>query len=264
MNAVKTSILLIVFWFLPTAIPCYAAEALSYGQMPALNLGTVSQDNANHVLENLEPIGNITQIGNATEPIYSIDARLASATIVGSDTLHLYVFLSGWGVPDYNKVYINWTAPNVVDKENLGTCSLLWQPSINLTSNLTSDVFDSIYFTLPKAAFSTFAPPTADNGIGLTYIESDENNGTAPIVVNINTKNDGQSGDYHVDVVFTYGNQTNLKQAIAQVQFHVMSAWERNGTKYTIGLAAGIPIVVFLGERIRTKRQEKNQKKAKR
>jgi hypothetical protein len=262
MNAVKISVLLIVFCFLFIAIPCYAAESVPYGQTRAVSLRTVSEGNANRVLGNLEPIGNSTQIGNALEAIYSIDARLTDAEIVGSDTLHLNIFLAGWGIPDYNKLYINWTAPNVLKKDklgNLGSYSLLWGPP----GNLTSDFLDSAYFTLPKEAFSMRLPPIGDNGIGLTYIESDQNNGTAPIVFNMNTLNHAHSGDYHVEVTFTYGNQTNLKQASARVEFHVMSAWERNQRKYSIGLQAGIPTVVFVGGIIWAKRQAKKQKKGK-
>jgi len=92
MNAVKISVLLIVFCFLFIAIPCYAAESVPYGQTRAVSLRTVSEGNANRVLGNLEPIGNSTQIGNALEAIYSIDARLTDAEIVGSDTLHLNIF----------------------------------------------------------------------------------------------------------------------------------------------------------------------------
>jgi len=263
MNAVKISVLLIVFCFLFIAIPCYAAEPVPYGQTRAVSLGTVSEDNGNRVLGNLEPIGNGSQIGTDSEPIYSIDARLTNTEIVGSDTLQLKIFLSGWGVPDYNKLYINWTAPNILKKDkfgNLGNYSLLW----GSPGNLTSDFLDSGYFTLPKEAFSMCSPPIGDNGIGLTYIESDENNGMAPIVFNINTLNHAHSGDYHVEVTFTYGNQTNLKQASADVEFHVMSAWERNQRKYSIGLEAGIPIVVFVGGIILAKRQAKKQKKGKR
>jgi len=276
MNAVKISVLLIVFCSLFMAIPCYAATALPHGQTVALSEGTVSEDNASDADVNLDVIGSATPIGNDSEPIYSIVARLANATIVGSDRLQLEIFLSGWGVPDYNKLYINWTAPNVLKKDefgNIGNYSFLWI----YPGNLTSDFLDSGYFTIPKDAFSEFSPPIGDNGIGLTYLESDEHNGTAPIVLNINTLNHAQSGDYHVEVVFTYGNQTKLKQACADVQFHVMSAWERNQRKYSIGLEAGIPlavfiagiilakpIIVFVGGIILEERQAKKEKKRKR
>lgn len=214
MNVAKVLMMLVVLWALFTPMTSYAATSSPSTSSPA----TVNEDNST---------GNSTGIDNATEPIYSIDARLENATIAGGDNLTLYVFLSGWGVPDYNKVYINWTAPGVVNTDNTGSVLLLWKYSGNLTNTATSDFLDSMYFTLPQEAFSQFAPPTSVNGIGLTETERDYDNGTAPIVVNINTKSGAKSGDYHIAVTFTYGNETDLKQAYTEVQFHVSSNWEQ-------------------------------------
>jgi hypothetical protein len=87
MNAIKISALLIVFWLLFAAIPCYAATALLHGQTPALSLETVSEDNANRVLGNLETIGNSSEIGNASEPVYSINAYVGNPRIIPGETL---------------------------------------------------------------------------------------------------------------------------------------------------------------------------------
>jgi len=232
MNVAKTLPPLVVLWALFTPIPSYAAASSASTLVPI----TVNEDNST---------GNSAGIDNATEPIYSIDAHLANARIDRGETLHLYVFLSGWGVPDYNRLYINWTAPKVVNQQNPGSCSLLWGPTENFTNSPTSDFRDSMYFTLPNSAFATWAKPTADNGMGLTYIESDQENGKAPIVVNINTRNNAQSGDYHVVVTFTYGNETDLKQAHSEVQFHVLSIWEQWG-QIAVEICGGVIAFVAL------------------
>ena len=215
MNVAKILIMLVVLWALFTPMTSYAATSSPSISSPA----TVNEDNST---------GDSTGIDNVTDPVYSIDATLTEAMIAGGENLTLYVFLSGWGVPDYNKVYINWTAPKVVNTDNIGTYQLLWGSSGSLTGTANSDYIDSMYFTLPKDAFYQRVPPTLiDNGIGLTYTESNYNNGTAPIVVYIHTKRGAKSGDYHIGVTFTYGNETDLKQAHTEVQFHVSSNWER-------------------------------------
>jgi len=131
MNAVKISVLLIVFWLLFTAVPCFAAAALPYGQTPVLSLETVSEDNANLPRGNLESIGNSTQIGNAsedawaTEAIYSIDAHVRHPEINPGQAVEIEVYLSGSGIPEKSKLMIIWSSPYVIDENDPGKITRL-------------------------------------------------------------------------------------------------------------------------------------------
>jgi hypothetical protein len=247
MNAIKISALLIVFWFLFTAVPCFAAVWYPHGQAPGLSLETVSEDNANRLLGNLELIGNSTQIGNASDPVYSIDACFTNADISGNDTLHLEIFLSGWGIPEYNKLYINWTAPGVINQDNPGNWTVWGYPKETFGSSYAH----SMYIILPKEAFAAFESlpqGSEDYGINLIYAEHDENN-QPPIMINLNTVKHAHSGNYPVQLTFTYGNATNLKQDYKEVQFHVLSRWERWQERWlTIGglIVASVAFLVTL------------------
>ncbi len=285
MNAVKISVLLIAFYFLFTAVPCFAAAALPYGQTPALSLETVSEDNANLPRGYLEPIGNSTQIGNAsehawaTEAIYSIDAHVKHPEINPGQAVEIEVYLSGYGIPEKSKLMIIWSSPYVIDDNDPGKITRLIGYVISdgnftpLFEDVPLNVGDitgtSGAWVVPSLV--TFEPAFAllpkdfPEDIGLKMVMGETNwNGNPPILVKLNTRKGASAGDYQVKFTFTYGNETNLEQDSEEVEFHVTSYWERNQRWYTIGLAVGIPLVIFVAGIMLRKRQAKNQKKRKR
>ena len=285
MNVVRILVLIIVFWLLFTAVPCFAAAALPYGQTPALSLETVSQDNANRVLRNLEAIGNSTQIGNAseyawaTEAIYSIDAHVRHPEINPGQAVEIEVYLSGYGIPEKTKLMIIWSSPYVIDENDPGKITYLKGYDISggnftvlfadIPLNVGNITGTSGAWLVPSLA--TFEPAVAllpkdfPEDIGLKMVMGETNwNGNPPILVKLNTRKGASAGDYQVKFTFTYGDETNLKQDFKTVEFHVTSYWERNQYCYTIGLAVGIPLVIFVAGIIMRKRQAKNQKKGKR
>lgn len=225
MSAVRISVLLIVFWLLFSSTICYAAAVLPHGQTSALSLETVSEDNANRLLGNLEPVGNSTQIGNASEPVYSINAFVRAPEIIPGNPVEIEIYLSGFGIPDYDKLYINWTAPSLIDENNPGN----WTVFGGSARNFDNTFAHSAYMTLSPGFFEPFGNLTRDAqsfGINLVVSEHDEN-GEPPILINLNTVKGAKSGDYQVRLTFTYGNETNLKQGSQEIQFHVLSGWER-------------------------------------
>jgi len=244
MNAIKISALLIVFWFLFTAVPCFAAVWYPHGQTPGLSLETVGEDNANRVLENLETIGNSSEIGNASEPVYSINAYVRDPEIKPSQTLEIEIYLSGFGIPEYNKLYINWTAPHVINESEPGNWTVWGQPMDTFGTSYAH----SMYIILPTNVFGPFEllpQGSEDHGLNLLYSEHDDN-GEPPISINLNTIKDADSGDYQVKLTFTYGNETNLKQDYQEIQFHVLSGLEQWQEKYQAGLTFAALIVAVV------------------
>lgn len=283
MSAVRILVLLIAFWLLVTAIPCYAAAALPYGQTPALSLETVCEGNANSLLGNLEPIRNSTQIGNAsetawdTEAVYSIDAHVRNPVVNPGDTVEIEVYLSGYGIPEKNKLMMIWSSPYVIDKTGPGNFTFLTNYDIN-TNTITWGFIDlrstignttgapCAWLVLPPVFFEPAAAllPKEFPDTGLRMVMGETNwNDEPPILVKLKTSEVALSGDYQVKFTFTYGNETNLKQDYESVEFHITSRWERNQQKYSICLGVGIPIVLFVAGIILRKRQVKNQKKRK-
>jgi hypothetical protein len=248
MNAVKTSVLLIVFWLLLTAIPCYAATAPMHGQTPALSLETVSEDHSNLLRGNLEPIGNSTQIGNAsestwaTESLYSIQAHVRRAEINPGDTVEIEIYLSGYGIPLKNKLTMVWSSPYVIDENDPGKVTTMIKNydinseilTLGLTDiplkragNISGETGEGLALSLGYFAHPVELPP-GNPQYGFKSVMGEWNwNGNPPILVSLNTRRDTPGGGYQVALTFTYGNETNLKQDFKIVEFHVKSSWER-------------------------------------
>ena len=255
MNAVKISVLLTVFCFLFTAMPCYAAAVLPHEQTSALRLEIVSEDNDNSLLGSLEAIGNSAQIGNGSGPVYSINAYVRDPEIIGGQTLQIEIYLSGFGIPKYDKLYINWTAPHVIDQHKPGNWTVFGQPG----GTFDSTSAHSEYIIMGGFLGSCADLPQGSEDVGLNLVCSEhDQDGEPPILINLNTVKGAVSGHYQVQLTFTYGNETNLKQDYKEIQFHVISNWERSQQRWvTIGglivasVALLIAIVVSIWQMVR-------------
>jgi hypothetical protein len=246
MNAVRISLFFTFFLFLFTVIPSSSAAVLPHGQMFALSLQTAIEDNANRQLPNLESTGNSTPIGNASAPIYSINAFVDNPQITGGQPLEIYIYLSGFGIPPYNKLYINWTAPSVIDETSPGN----WMVFGGTPRPFDETFARSVYLLLkPEDFFNPYGNSTTqgaeDFGIPLVVSEHDEK-GKPPILINLRTLNRAKSGDYQINFTFTYGNETDLRQDFTTVQFHVKSSWEQWQQQWVAIIGAVLALIAFL------------------
>jgi len=269
MSAIRISALLIVLWLLFTAIPCYAAVALPRGQTSALSLETVSEDNPNRSLGNLEPIGNSTQIGNvsdtawATEAVYSIDAHVRDPEINPGQAVEIEIYLSGYGVPAKNKLVMYWSSPRVINEDDPGNITTIIKNydintgilTLGLTDiplkrsgNISGSVGQGFVLNVGFFAHPMGIIPTPFPESGFKSVMGEWNwNGYPPILVKLNTRQDAPSGDCQVSLIFTYGNETHLKQDFKVVEFHIRSGWERwqeRWQKWAIGFGV---VIAFIG-----------------
>jgi len=275
MSAVRISALLVVFCFLFIAIPCYAVEAVpSYGQTQTVALGTAHEDNANRVLSNLEGLGSGNEIGNASEctqgeAVYSIIANVRHPVIKRGKTVEIEIYLSGYGNPGNNKLMMIWSSPYLIDKYNPGNITYIFDYDIN-SNTITSGFLDlrptyrgpiignvsgapCAWLELPPIIFEPAAALIQGNFSCTepTLIMGETNwNDNPPILVQLKTRSDSQSGDYQVNFTFTYGNETNPKQAYQGVQFHVLSGWQQfeehwQARAIVVGLFVAVVALIF-------------------
>lgn len=240
MNAVKISVLLIVFCSSFIAMPCYAAGMVPYGETRALSLGTVREDSVNNVLGNLEGVGNGTELGNASEAataIYSIGAAVTNPTVNPGEILKIAVYLSGSGMPEKYKLTVIWSYPKVIDEEEGNITFLNYDSSGNGTVGfktvpLAAGNLNAAYsgWVVPSNVIFATVPqsmqPDFPDKIGIRLVMGEFTwDGNPPILIELETRNNAPAGDYQVGLILTYGNETNLKQDSKFVEFHIRSMW---------------------------------------
>jgi hypothetical protein len=54
-------------------------------------------------------------------PAYRLVSRNRTPTVSPGGTVEIEMFLSGYGVPEKNKLHIQWSSPHVIDKKNPGS-----------------------------------------------------------------------------------------------------------------------------------------------
>jgi hypothetical protein len=177
--------------------------------------------------------------------VYSLVLRNRTPVINPGDSLGIEIFLSGYGVPKKNKLDVKFSSPYVVNIKNPGTLTA----GISVLLNATTGEIIRPITDLPKTykldevgadvtlnyGFFLSMPDTKFNSNEVDQIVSEtEWNGSAPILLTINTSNDAPSGDYDVIFTFTYGDEQLLSQDQKVAHFRITSWWERNEWWITI------------------------------
>ena len=212
--------------------PCWAQERLSYSS---------SLRDAN---------------GNCSEAAYTLVTRNRTPVVDPGETVEVEVFLSGYGFPDRNKLYVAWSSPYVIDGNNPGTITLCvryettspegdWRLETGKEAVRTYRLEEqaSIAYVLTRGYFlkTTTKEDFADYGLEQVISEWTWD-GEPPILLSMNTSKDAEPGDYEVQFVFTCSCGQNLAQDCKVVQFHVTSWWERY-QKWVVGASAGIALL---------------------
>lgn len=187
--------------------------------------------------------------------VYSLILRNRTPIVNPGETVNIEVYLSGYGIPEKNKLDIKWSSPYVVHDKNPGTVTYCIKLATDKTTgksqpvtgnqfleslNLESVGIDAIlnqgfFFNNPTVAEvdkSGFCPVVSEN-------QWDKN---PPLLLSLNTARNALSGDYDITFTFTYGSEQNIHQDYKLTQFHITSRWERNQAWITISAT----IVAFL------------------
>jgi len=242
MNAVKTSVLVLVVCLLFVAVPCYAAESVPYMQTHELSLTTIGKDNADNVLGHLEQIGNGTSLGNTSGtvptavPVYSIVAGVSNPTINPGESVKIIVYLSGYGIPGKCKLQVIWPYVGVIDAAEGNITSLEYYVSDGnvvgvrpspIPLALGNTTGSSGAWFVPANATFWNVPQSMQSNIpdtGIRMINGEFTwNGYAPISIELKTEDKAKPGDYQIGLTFTYGNETDKKQDSKTVEFHIRS-----------------------------------------
>ncbi len=238
-----------VLWLLFTAVPHYATAAFPLGHEPSLNLENLDGGSVYRVTLNDESVKRNTEIGNssnpswATEAVYSIDAHIRNTEVNPGDPVEIDIYLSGYGIPAKNKLLIIWSSPYVINEDDPGNITTTIKNydintetlTLGLTNiplkregNISGEIGEGFVLNLGFFAHPMSIIPGPFPQTGFKTVMGEWNwNGNPPILVKLNTRRDAPSGDYQVSLIFTYGNDTNPKQAFDVVQFHVKSTWDR-------------------------------------
>jgi hypothetical protein len=204
-----------------------------------------------------------------TKAKYTIVTRNRTPTIKPGEIAEIEIFLSGYGTPEANKLYIQLSSPSVLNDIEPGALT----SCIGLAKNQEGRIFavsgkshlqtfkltkSGATIILNKGNFyrhgvKTDAPDYAISEVGRVMAENiwdDE----PPLLLRMNTSKKARSGDYDVTFTFTYGKEESLWQDYKTVGLHIKSRWERNqGWVVPIGVIFGFLslIITAIGTIIR-------------
>lgn len=176
-----------------------------------------------------------------SESAYSLIIRNRTPTVRPGDKVEIDLFLSGYGIPEKNKLDIKWSSPYIINRENAGFlewCISLgedtatgkimpltgtrFRQSLKITPiGIDTNLVQSFFFKNPVTTDSpnfAFAPVISESLW--------DNN--PPMYLSLNTANSAPPGDYDITFTFTYGNEQNIFQDQKAARFHVTNWWERN------------------------------------
>ena len=171
--------------------------------------------------------------------IYSLIPRCRKTNIKPGDKLEIEIFMTGYGIPEYNKLDIKSSSPYVI------ASGLMYYSIKEATNNKTNEKQPvsgkayleevpltqiGIVMSLVRAYFMDNPrdlPKDIDFGIPMIMSENSWDD-YPPILLTIITNKKAPKGDYDIYLTFTYSIQGNLSQDQKVVQFHINNWWERN------------------------------------
>jgi hypothetical protein len=189
---------------------------------------------------------NNPQPSSSLNPIYSLIVRNRTPMVNPGQTVQVEVFLSGYGIPAYNKLNIDWSSPYVINNADPGTLTVSIAAQTNASDQLQLLAGNKYLMvenlsTAGEVAFLDpgFFMPLANENSGLPYeitptAAENEWDNNPPILLKLNTSKQAEAGDYNISFIFTYDNGQNIVQNQAIASFHVTNWWERNEAWVTI------------------------------
>lgn len=173
------------------------------------------------------------------EPVYSIVVRARNHNIKGGDNIEIDTYLTGLGIPEYNKLVLLWSSPNVIDTSSPGVATYCIQEAKSLNgrgmiaplagskfvgqhkldpNGITIHFNEAYFLPVPK-----YKHPNMPQIVGEMV-----HSGYHPLSISLKTLKKAKSGDYKIDLTLTYKHKNTLKQASSTVEFRITSWWDRN------------------------------------
>jgi hypothetical protein len=175
--------------------------------------------------------------------------------------IEIEAFLSGFGIPPQNKLFIQWSSPYIVDKNNPGSYTVNIATATDKVTGkvqlggtgkhflhtekvdaygITIHFTQGYFFANPKV---THTAPSLALQQGVSEVEWDSE---PPLLLKINTNQHAPSGDYDITFAFTYGDAQHLLQDFKTASFHITSWWERNQVwiETVVGVIALVSLVI--------------------
>jgi hypothetical protein len=189
------------------------------------------------------------RINKATGAIYSIVSRNRTPRINPGGKVEIEIFLSGYGMPENNKLYIQWSSPYIINRKDVGILTSCIAFIEDRTTGKTQPAAGNKFADSPDNPPLRLLPTGATIILNRGYFSDDpvfsKDKGASksklvpimaesswddlpPLYLKLNTAKDAPSGDYDISFIFTYGDSQNLLQDYKLVQFHITSWWERN------------------------------------
>jgi len=171
---------------------------------------------------------------------YSLSTRNRNPVVAPKKTMQIEVFLSGYGMPEKNKLFIQWSSPDVINQNRPGElvssikCATdqdtgkMW-PIVG-KNGLETFKLNPVggVVTLNRGHFFDAPREYMDFELPSVISEYAPDPLQPPLLLTLNIDKDAPAGDYEVVFVFTYGKEQELMQDYKSVPFHVTSWWERN------------------------------------
>jgi len=175
-----------------------------------------------------------------SEVTYSLVPRNRNPLVHPGQTMEIEIFLSGYGMPEKNKLFIQWSSPSVINQNRPGElvssikCAL--DPTTGemlvITGEKGLETFKldpvGVVGCINKGHFLVAQREYSEFCLGHVASEYAPKPLQAPLLLRLNIDKDAPAGNYEVVFIFTYGNEHELVQDYKSVPFHITSRWERN------------------------------------
>jgi len=170
------------------------------------------------------------------------------------DTIEIDLYWSGAGIPDENRLYLNYN-PTIINQNNPGSVRAYVRMAEDHTTGEVQPVsgevhkqsknidipgtvvglVETVFHPDPRIDTDDFARPRVSEGF------HDEH---APVEIRLNTS-DCPPGDYIISIIFTYRSDDLTKQNRQDVNIHVENWTERN--RRLLEIIGIIGVVATLG-----------------
>lgn len=180
---------------------------------------------------------------------YSTIAVNRTPTIDPGDTIEIDLYWSGNGVPDKNRLYLNYNR-NLVNKDNTGEIRTFVKKAVDTDTGEVFPVSGTEHMQkseleIPgteigfvETLFHPDSQARPDHMLSGVISESDHE-GHSPVEVRINTAK-CPPGEYSVAAVFNYQINDIIKQDRVDIDIHVNTWSETHRRKLEIGALIGV------------------------
>ncbi len=179
--------------------------------------------------------------------VYSLISRNRTPRLNPGGAIEIEIYLSGYGVPDKNKLVVQLSSPYIIDEDSPGKATLYKRHSTKrpIGNNIPLETLEfnisniGVTMRLDTIYFAEVAQTVPECGLKNVYGEGVwGSERKPPIYLQINTSKKARPGNYEIALVFTYKTGTDSRQDCKAVPVHITSWIERY--QWLIYLGVGV------------------------